>query len=99
MGGGADVECHKKSSVFKYILFEQWRSQGIHVARGIVQEVKQGVASWDKLKIGGDAKGGDIDLLVGSVSPLHRESFMSYEILNEDKTNFIIDVINERLPL
>ena len=64
-----------------------------------MQEVKQGVASGDKLEIGGDAKGGDIDILVGSVSPLHRESYMSYEILNEDKTNFTIDVIKERLPL
>ena len=31
--------------------------------------------------------GGGIDLLQSSSSPLHRESFMRYEILNNDKTN------------
>ena len=60
---------------------------------------KTGVALGDKLQNGGDTRVGDIDFLVGSVSPLHWESCMSYEILNEDKTNFIIDVIKERLPL
>ena len=49
--GGADIECHQKSSAFKYILSEQWRSQGRifggqnRVAPERVQEVKQGVAS------------------------------------------------------
>ena len=27
-GGGADIECHQKSSPFKYIPSEQWGSQG-----------------------------------------------------------------------
>ena len=50
-GGGADIECHQKSSVFKYISSEQWRSQGRisggqnRVAPGRAQEVKQRVAS------------------------------------------------------
>ena len=35
---------------------------------------------------------GVVDLMLGSVSPFHWESFMSYEILHEDKTN-----VGERL--
>ena len=62
-GGGADIECHLKSSAFKYIPSEQWRSQGRifggqnRVAPGRAQEVKQKVALGGKLRDGGGARG------------------------------------------
>ena len=74
--GEADIKCHQKSSAFKYIPFEQWRSQvnslggQNKVAPGRVEEVKHGVVPGDKLQNAGNARGRGIDLLLGSVSPL-----------------------------
>ena len=74
--GGGDIEYYQKSSVFKYIPSEQWRSQGRisrggqnMVAPGRMQEVKQGVASRTSCKTVVALRGGGIDLLSGSVSP------------------------------
>ena len=60
----ADVECHQKSSAFKYIPFEQWRSQNRifgggqnRAAPGRAQEMKQGVTSGDKPQSGDGVRG------------------------------------------
>ena len=98
MGGGSDIECHQKSPAFRYIPFGFWSSQGRifagqnRVALGRAQGVKQRVALGASCKTAMVLGGGGIDLLLGCVSPLHRESFMPYEVLNEDKTN-----VGERL--
>ena len=84
------IRSHRRSSMYRLSSGVAWvESFGgqIRVASGTVQEVKQGAVSRDKLQNGGDARGRGIDLLLGSVSPLYRESFMSYEILNTNKTN------------
>ena len=62
------------------------------VAPGRAQKIKQGVAS--AVGLGG----GSIDLLLGSVSPLHGESFMPCEILNGDKRNVGERLLFEKLP-
>ena len=82
MGGGVGIEFYQKSSASKYILSEQWRSQGQifggqnRVAPGRAQEVKHGVASGASCKTAVALGGGVIDLLLGNVSPIYSEKVL-----------------------